>query len=940
MRMDNYKSQHSPFKRFLGLLAVVLLAGFTGMAGGQGPRPAPAPSHRPKTAKPGGKKATLPELYAMFFSFAAHVEARSIADTERGRDMKFYRAHLQKAAGLTPEEYAKVLEAAQRFAAADASVRNEIADEMKQRKQSAPSPLSKSQIAEYGAKMNSLMTQRASSLNSEIANVREGLGAERAKVFEAYLQTQYRPERLGTTLPPQKMLTPKQGSSGAQPDTISFNSGDSCSDDFDLYDDDDDYFGYWNICADAQISYISGDEVELYASISWDTGNVDGDWEITYYDTEGDLYVDGVYHPANGCDEEATSCSSDVDLTSGSGVSYDWNSTGTVTLDFDDECDDYCYEDTEDYTSDDASVVIYYPDINSLSKDTFNQGQSGAFTIDGEYLESAFENPPTVTVSNSSIFTEFEVSPPSSYPDGDITVTYTVSADAPTGEFSFTVNNGFGSDSIDFTVEAPPPPPTITSIAVNDVVGAPLEADTTQTVTLTGTNFGTSDQIAVVADSQYITVDSVGSPSITRSQAVSPGPPGSRGPKGAKPQDTQTLSFTVTTSADAPSGTGDFELETNDGASDPNVDTPNVTVDPIVLPNPQIWMLTSAGAACPSGTEVDGQTTPVYAGQPMFLCSPAPTLPTGVSVTSSAWTVPPPNSVSDLTGGFSTSVNSGGELPNPVMTNVSTLSFYWVVPDNLETMTYTYCVNDSTTQCATSAVASFDVSGPTGNVLPNAFLQTNNTATSITYPQTGSAVLQMTNAPGGAQFNPVPGVWFNDNATLPQNGQFIWVQILKSVTYSQLVAVGSTYPLPAPAANQLDGNYPYPSTRGGSLSSDAPSMNLYSQMGEGTDAFDAIMYVLWDPAIPPAGQTTCTPASINTSTTPYTPVASTCASIPIPLASVEWEWSACGINSGAGASPSWFAQCGPGYGAAPAASGYPQWNSCYVSTYGGCTNPH
>lgn len=297
-------------------------------------------------------------------------------------------------------------------------------------------------------------------------------------------------------------------------------------------------------------------------------------------------------------------------------------------------------------------------------------------------------------------------------------------------------------------------------------------------------------------------------------------------------------------------------------------------------------------------------------------------------MTSWTWT---PQNIVDLTGGYVASAASGSEAPNPPMSGttngVTSVLFYWINPNSTEAMNYTYCTNAGT-DCPT-VTASFDIQGPAGNTLPNAFVQTNNTATAVTSPQTGSASLTMTNAPG----KPTVGIWFNDNATL-QQGTFIWVQLLKSVTYSQLISLGFTYSPPPPASNELDGIYPYPSTN--SITSDAPSRPLYSGLGEVAEAFDATMYVLWDPAIPPTGQQTCTPAWVDKSTTPYTPHASTCSSIPVPLASVEWKWSACAINSGAGALPSWLLNCGPGYAAQSSASGYPEWNSCYVSQFGGC----
>ena len=97
------------------------------------------------------------------------------------------------------------------------------------------------------------------------------------------------------------------------------------------------------------------------------------------------------------------------------------------------------------------------------------------------------------------------------------------------------------------------------------------------------------------------------------------------------------------------------------------------------------------------------------------------------------------------------------------------------------------------------------------------------------------------------------------------------------------------------------------------------------------------MYVMWDPAIPPVGQKTCTPASVNTGTTPYTFIPSTCASIPVPLASVEWEWAACGINAGGAIiGSSWFVECGNAHTYISDEAAYPEWTTCDSSKFGGC----
>jgi hypothetical protein len=128
----------------------------------------------------------------------------------------------------------------------------------------------------------------------------------------------------------------------------------------------------------------------------------------------------------------------------------------------------------------------------------------------------------------------------------------------------------------------------------------------------------------------------------------------------------------------------------------------------------------------------------------------------------------------------------------------------------------------------------------------------------------------------------------------------------------------------------------------GSVSRPGPParLDLYSYVGEVGKAFDATMYVMWDPAIPPVGQNTCTPASVNTGTTPYTYNPSTCASIPVPLGSVEWEWAGCAVDTLAsmGNGTSWFVQCGNAVAYTSDEAVYPNWTTCDSSLLGACQN--
>lgn len=339
--------------------------------------------------------------------------------------------------------------------------------------------------------------------------------------------------------------------------------------------------------------------------------------------------------------------------------------------------------------------------------------------------------------------------------------------------------------------------------------------------------------------------------------------------------------------------------------------------------------------------------------------------PSGYTIQSRTWAF---SNQSAITGGFvngagtpgtQPSASAGGsEAADPPLNTQDLVTFYWVNPgDNGETVTYTYTLDNGQ---SASATATFNIGGPTDNLLPNAFAQSDITGTSLSNIQGSAAVLKMTNAPVHPRTGAV-GVFFNDNAQpvadstkCPPNvgappaagcGQFIWVQILNSLTQLQLVRAGDPFE-PSNASYQLDGTYPYfngPDYANATW--DSPGRGLLSTWGEGAEPFDATMYLLWDPALP-AG---CIPAWTDINTVPYyTDHASTCTSIPIPLGSVHWNWSACAINAlasaaGGGTTPSWFLHCGVGSGSsAGMTSGYPEWSSgtgpggCHKSDNANC----
>lgn len=341
----------------------------------------------------------------------------------------------------------------------------------------------------------------------------------------------------------------------------------------------------------------------------------------------------------------------------------------------------------------------------------------------------------------------------------------------------------------------------------------------------------------------------------------------------------------------------------------------------------------------PAG-DIECTTTNVMAGQQIYIYVPP------YYLTGSTWAVPTNvtwtiSDCSDSTcatktntvnavGGYTASAASGTVKPiTQVPMNQNPITFYFTVPGHYEEVDVTGTFTDGTNL---SAWARFNVNGPTGTLIPTESLQTTDSATVLTNPTNGSAAMQMQNSPRLT----TAGVVFIEPASLPSTGKVIWVQKLKSVTYSQLVQWGAAYTPPNSASNQLDGVYPYPNGNPAYTTNDSPNRYLYSLLGDATESFDATMYALWDPALP-AG---CTPANTNNQT--YQSTASTCTSIPIPLGSIRWRWSACAINqgippnSGSQTSPSWVRQCGPGFQYSGQSNGYPEWSSCSTSQYGSC----
>ncbi|MGH9561434.1 MAG: hypothetical protein ACRD3S_08260, partial [Terracidiphilus sp.] len=420
-------------------------------------------------------------------------------------------------------------------------------------------------------------------------------------------------------------------------------------------------------------------------------------------------------------------------------------------------------------------------------------------------------------------------------------------------------------------------------------------------VTITGTGFGNAPTLSAVGTGVTLTLNSA-NPSGTSIQATA---------TVALSAPSETVSIVV-----QPGYSGSSFICVCNGRS-PN-GTSSATVIP-VTPKPQIMF---------NGQNISGTTQAVVAGQQIPLSVPTPT---GYTIQSQSWFFA---HQSAITGGFVNgagtsgsrpSASSGGaEAPDPPLTQNS-ITFYWVDPgDNGETVTYTYTLNNGQ---SASATATFNVGGPTGNLLLTGTMQPNNQGVGIgVFGGLSKLSTVNTPVPGGTV-----GISFTANAATPQNdaGSFQWVQLING-DQTDLISSTGANACPVNPDSGLDTTYPYAAVTA-TTTYDTPASNLVSIYGELERSFTATMYLLWDPALP-AG---CAPAS---TTAQGTSTVSNCTSTPIPLSSVQWHWSGCGINKlvNQANGTTWNLQCGINNVSASQAAGYPEWNNTTTAGVHNC----
>lgn len=571
--------------------------------------------------------------------------------------------------------------------------------------------------------------------------------------------------------------------------------------------------------------------------------------------------------------------------------------------------------------------------------------------VDGFYegLISPFLNPPTVTVSNqSSIFSAFSIQS-FNYDEGTITVAYTVLPTATAGPKMITVNNGFGTDSVNVSITQALP--AITSITTPSGV---LIAGQTQTVTLTGTNFGTAPPtITVASGTEYVTLisGSVVAPSaLSASNASKTMSSVSKISQGAKANAVQpatsgtqqTVSFQVSVSAGAPANSGvTFELQANGGAQNsppsPILDIqPEPPVQPIILDllaadNNNVCSGENIGQGASSAQQVViGQLVAFTAcvSNPWFGGFGVP------SVALASWTVQT-NFTSNAVAGYSLSnyeknTNFGGfYVPQtaaivPVQASPNCgggspfcdfQSFYFVVPGVYD-FVFSYQLNNGTEPLSTTV--EYIVSGPTQSPSGVSLEDTSLGLVQILGPG------QYGNNPGYSELSfgdPITpgesGITFAAVASSPNPaapGSYQWVQKIVYRQQQYMTPSNATCPT-CFESNVLDNFYPY----FGDLASpntteDIPETDLQFSTSSGNslpydvkDYFLAQMTLMWDPALNPDGSPTtsasdlfgCAASTVAQQNGTVTSTISHCAggSIPVPLGLITWGYCGEAINT-------------------------------------------
>jgi hypothetical protein len=390
------------------------------------------------------------------------------------------------------------------------------------------------------------------------------------------------------------------------------------------------------------------------------------------------------------------------------------------------------------------------PVISSISPTGVSLGTSGTLTVSGSNLVDVFTQTATVAISGSGITRSI-----ASQTATQVTINYSVSTSASTGSRTPTLSDRFGSSSK--TLNVGDATPQVTSVSPGT-----WNAGTTTSVTFGGKNFGTAPTLSFSSSQVTATVSSASNTQIVASVTVAAAAPD------------QTVTVTVT--SHGYNGSGFIQTNNNPPAG---MDT--ATVNAIPAPAPKIMR---------DGTDITGTSgIAVVTGQQIALTTSV-TLPSGLAITSSSWTIGGTN-----IGGYSPSPSSyatGNIVPTKVTS--PSITFYWVYAGQGLTAKYSYCMNNS--QCSTTVQAAFNVTGVTNGLLasttPNSAVTINswidNCTGSPTHGQTvkwlffGKPTGEAGTYPNCTFSGSTPGISFTASGSMPGSGAWKFVQLIVTNT--------------------------------------------------------------------------------------------------------------------------------------------------------------
>jgi hypothetical protein len=540
-----------------------------------------------------------------------------------------------------------------------------------------------------------------------------------------------------------------------------------------------------------------------------------------------------------------------------------------------------------------AEVYTGAPSNITISPTAVSVGTTGSITVSGTNLIDPFTQNTTPTVTGTGIQLTFSSYNPST---GAVTLTYSISQNASTGDQSLRVVTRYGTSGA-ATLHVGDPSPNITSISPDT-----WNAGTATSFTIGGTGFGTNPSVTITGIG--VTSYSVTSASDTQIQA------------------------TVTMDVNAPDGTATVTVASNGyGGSgfvsttpgQPNNNSHNVTVRALRAPPPKIvW----ADEGCSNGTDLAGTQQAVVVGQKISLIG-CP----GFSASGQSWSV----DVTAITGGYQVdpSCNSdpapaicnAHELASPNLINVNNVVFYWtgVAPGTVKPVTYQYIPANG--QPAMSGTVSFSIAAPAGSN------QNAETGSVRIFPSSPYLL-------GFGNGNEYIGITFRSSMTPPTGytGQFFYVQLI--LNHQTKLRASSSSPLPSSGTYtctpngfvsspdpELDVSYPY---ERGSIAADSPGQYMSQSWGEIKQQMSAKMYLMWNPVLP------------NGCANPDGSPSGTCTSVPIPLGYWSWGWCGDATNTLSQQSngTTWILACDPVVAQNPPfqpSSTYPQWGTTFTT---------